>query len=140
MVRESFYRRLQEVITLNGWQVVIVTIDNERAKPPGDQDWATIEFLGADENQATTGAPGNNVFREVGDLLIHYVVPSKTGSQTVLERLDIIQKYFRATIVDEITIDAVQPPDTQQGASLASAKGNWWGGSILINYKLDCRG
>lgn len=139
-VRESFTRRVLEVIAINGWSTTLVSMDNNRATPPAEQDWMVIEFLGADENQITTGAPGENVFREEGDLLIHYVVPSDTGDQVVLARLDIIQEYFRATLVDEITIDAVQPPDTQQGASLASAKGNWWGGSILINYKLDCRG
>lgn len=140
LVRESFKRRVLEVIALNSWDTILVSMDNERANPPAEKDWIVIEYLGADENTITTGAPGDNVFREVGDLLIHYVVPSDTGDLVVLQRLDILQDFFRATIVDEITIHAVQPPDTQQGASLASAKGNWWGGSILINYQLDCRG
>jgi hypothetical protein len=139
-VRESFTRRVLEVIALNFWDTELVSMDNYRASPPAEKDWIVIEYLGADENQITTGAPSDNVFREVGDLLIHYVVPSDSGDEIVLARLDIIQQFFRATLVDEITINAVQPPDTQQGASLASAKGNWWGGSILINYQIDCRG
>lgn len=139
-VRQSFERRLLEVITLNGWSTIIIDVNNERAKPPGESDWAAIEYLGADENQITTGAPGENVFREIGDILIHYVVPSDTGSLVVVERLDTIQSFFRATLVDGITIDAVNPPDTTQGSSLAGAGGNWYGGSILINYQYDCKG
>lgn len=139
-VRGEMIARINEIITDEAWLCNYVDIENLRAEP-GQQDWITIEFLGADETQITTGAPGENTFRETGTFLVHYVTTSGTGSQTTLERLEFIRTTLRATTVNDITIDAVSPPDTMEGSSLSGVRGNWWGASIAINnYEYDIRG
>jgi hypothetical protein len=139
-VRQSIINRMIGLVNLESWGTHWLDIENNRTTPPAGGDFFAVEFIGSDEEIKTTGSPGNNTFRETGDFLIHYVVESNTGADLLFERLEIIRSYFRFTIIDNVTIDAVNPPDTSPGASLANANGNWFGGSILISYTYDIRG
>lgn len=138
-VRASITARLLAFIGSQGWDVPLIDIENRRAEPDPTKDWIAVEFLSADEQQITTGAPGQNTFREIGDFFIHYVTATGKGSAVVLSRLDDIRDHFRFTEVDDIEINAVSPPNSTSSASLANARGAWWGSSILTQYQYDLR-
>jgi hypothetical protein len=140
VVRQSLETRLTDFLALQDWGAVLINIYNDRSNPPTTSDWLTLEYVNADEEQLSTGAPADNIFRETGEVLIHYVVPTKTSWETAVSRLDEIRAHFRATVIDNVTIDSVQPPMTEPGSSLAAIRGNFWGASILVNYETDIRG
>ena len=138
-VRNEIHRRIDQVISDEGWDVPVIEIVNFRATPDPDRDWIAIEFFSADETQITTGAPGDNTFRETGDFFIHYATATGKGPITVFDRLETIRAALRFTLVNGIRIDAVSPPDTTAAASLANVRGAWWGASILTSYEYDVR-
>lgn len=104
------------------------------ASPPAadaaaaDAGWFEIEFAGANEEQFTSGAPGDNLHREEGQVTIRAVTRLRAGATTrnaAEAYLAAIRKGFRARRFTLTSQHAIRITGTMSMGSGEDEAGNW---------------
>lgn len=119
------------------WTTTPILIDNEDDQIPTGADgmpvpFIVLEFPGGAADQITIGAPGNNLFREMGAFMLHVLVPKGTGATTARAYADTLAAIFRGTSFSGVDCWAPFPPNESPRAD-----GTLWGVSFGIPYKFD---
>lgn len=79
-LRDAFRNRLESVLALNAWiEWPQKDTLNTGLHPDASTGYFELEFPGGSEEQFTTGAPGNNFYREIGQVTLRAVVRQNAG-------------------------------------------------------------
>lgn len=97
--------------------------------------WVGIQYLSSEENQISTGSPGNNVWREQGNISIHCAVASGLSTSVIRVVADNVQKLLRGAHIDGIVVPSVNPPVTRE--DVRAMQGNWYVLSVVFEYYYD---
>lgn len=121
------------------WTSTPVFLPNEVNEGPRDSDgnplsFVVIEFPGGSAEQISIGAPGDNVWREIGAFMIHVMVPVGEGAAAARSKAATIASIFRGKEFDGVECWAPLPPQESQRAD-----GVWWGCSFGTPYLFDLR-
>jgi hypothetical protein len=115
----------------------IVDVSNVFPTPPSLEPWIAVQFVTGSEEQASLGAPGNNLYRESGTLFLHVIVPAGTGDALCLEYAETLRTLFRSARFDGVHCLGADPPNTEPGASVVGDDGAWFGASFAVDYEYD---
>lgn len=101
-----------------------------------NEDWVGIQFLGGEELPVSLTANNSlGKYREFGSIYIHIVAVAKLGGlDDILQRAETLRDAFRGQRINNITVDAVSPPNTGTGAAL-SFEGGYTAAVFTIDYR-----
>jgi len=138
----SKYVRDQAKAHLVAWGVLPVKdYSNLGGDLPDPPDYfVTIRFPGAVEDQGSTGAPGDNLWREIGVFNVIVYAPSGVGDDQLLDYVEQLRVYFRGKKLGEVQCQEADPPDTTFPSSVNASLGNFIGYGTMISYMYDVTG
>lgn len=131
------YDSITGFMTANWSATPIVDIENTAPALP-DEPFIAMMFPFAIEEQASVGAPGNNVFREFGNFQVLVFVESGVGMDTLLTLGEQVRNLLRGQRIDDVQIDAVNPMSyAEDQSSIEVGGGNWYRRIINVDYYND---
>lgn len=132
-VRQAFRAAISAAVSSGQISAPFVETINRRVRNEDRPDeWVTVEFLGADEEQIGTGAENERLFRERGAVFVHVLTLAGRGDDRAVEIADEIRAVFRAAHIGAgVTIESVAPPDTGDGDD----DGAFFRATVEIQYR-----
>jgi len=94
------------------WQHTPIRLPNDGTGTPPKSGEAILdlEFPVGDEEQASIGSPGADIWRETGAARFVLWVPAGTGLGDWSARLDDLRRAFRGKVLGEVRMRAATPP------------------------------
>lgn len=134
-LRDAFRNEVETIIAAAGiaWAYIDTwnTDQNPDASAPG---WIALEFPGGGEEQFTTGAPGNNLFQENGQVTVRVFCRLAANRNTAETYAAAIRNAFRARRFPcgsaSIRITDVAP----MGGGVI--EGSSWAESVALGYEI----
>ena len=136
-VREAF-----DQMILNWGELPIEQIyDSTAFSPPSVADgmFVGVQYTASIEQNKSLGTPGSNLYRELGQAVIHIVAPNGTTVSDILDKAESLRLYLRGTRFDGLKLFDVDPPHLEAGGGLPKL-GNWFGAMISVDYNFDLLG
>ncbi|MFO1080860.1 MAG: phage tail terminator-like protein [Reyranellaceae bacterium] len=136
--RDAFRAELTSVVSAAGIAWPVRDLINTAENPDASGGFIAIEFLGGSEEQFTTGAPGDNLFRENGQVTIRVYAPQE-GSVTTRDQAERYAEAIRVAFRGRrfacgadrtIRIDGTQPMGGGQDEA------GLWAEAIGLGYEM----
>lgn len=126
---DALRRRLE-----TNWTTTPIGWVSENFKPPNPP----VAFIMADvismpTNQITIGAPGNNLFREVGALSIAVYYPANKGTDVPRQYATTLASLFRAVDFEGVSCKS---PTIQRG-QMDDTEGIWYRIDVFCPFHYD---
>ena len=137
-LRDAFRGALEDIVTDNSitWPVVDTVNTDEEIEVSASIGAFALEFPGASETQASFGSPGNNFFREEGQVTIRVYAPLTRQRDQAEAYAEIVRAAFRSLhTIDvsdgrQIRIDATSP------MSGGETVGGMWAEAVALAYSV----
>lgn len=116
------------------WQATPVVFENE-GFPLSDEPSAFVfvEIFGDFLSQESFGTPGDNLWRETGEIRGHILVPNGTGSRQARQLASEFVGLFQ-----EIEVEGVRFRDMSVGAGdPGEGDGNYWRMTTSVSWERD---
>lgn len=123
-IRSRFKTLIADVESLT------VQYDNQDFTPPDNIMWARCNIRFGESRQASTGSPGNNIFRVTGLLIAQIFQPLNLGDKAALELADSIADAFRAVTASGVVFKT--PSVSNIGRDSA-----WWNVNVNCPFQAD---
>ncbi len=120
------------------WTTTAIRLPNDTTDRPiaGDGSplpFAYLEVIGGTDEQMSIGAPGNNLFRRRGTIVVHLFVPRGSGDGTALGYAVGAGDIFRAQTFGGLTCEGA----SIGGGETADDNGLYWRRSVSIPFWED---
>ena len=115
-----------------GFTAAPLVFENEAwPEPDTPAAFVVVEVFGDFYAQESIGAPGQNLWRETGTILMHVLVPNDTGTLTARTLARQLVGLFREVTVDgvhvgEMSIGAGEPGEEQSSYYRMTASVDFW--------------
>lgn len=112
-----------------GWTETDIVFENERyALPATAVAFVYVEVVGDEFPQASIGAPGNNLYLEIGVTYLHVMVPDDSGTRVARGHAIALANLFRERDTDGIKIDDMSIGSGDPGRDFA----NYWAMTVTL--------
>jgi hypothetical protein len=95
-LRDAFRTRLAAHVATASITLPIKDLVNTGEDPDASAGFIALEFLGGGEDQYTFGAPGNNLWRERGQVTVRVYAPLGRTRDTAEAAAEALRNLFRA--------------------------------------------
>lgn len=131
-IRDAFRARLEAGFT------ALQYVESLNSNPaPGSRPapgFVTMDFQPIDEQAASIGHAGSNLYRERGLAQVHLFLPAGSGDALAVAYSDQVRALFRGAVFaaddDFVRVDVVDPANFGPG----SADGRWFRASVSMEY------
>jgi hypothetical protein len=114
------------------WDGVQVKYENFDDATPASGLWAKYVFMPGSAEDASIGAPGNNLVRSTGIVMIQVFHDFGEGDGEVYELVDDLINHVRSTDVPNVTFRAPYP-------NRVGRNGKWWQINVVCPWFADYR-
>lgn len=137
-LRDAFRTRLAAHVATAAITFPIKDLTNTTENPGAGAGFIALEFPGGNEDQITTGAPGDNIWRERGQVTIRVYAPLGGGRDTAEAAAEALRNLFRA---DRFSAGSrvIRVLDTAPMGG-GQDEGGMWAESVALGYRTDNRG
>jgi hypothetical protein len=137
-LRDAFRTRLATHVATAAITLPIKDLVNTGDNPDAATGFIALEFFGGAEEQITTGSPGNNIFRESGQVTIRVYASLGQARDTAEAAAEALRNLFRA---DRFSAGSrvVRVLDTSPMGGGQDEAG-MWAESVALGYLVDNRG
>lgn len=101
--------------------------------PPDNGPWVRLAITDADANWASMGDPGNNILRNVGQVVVQIFVLSGTGEGEALQRAESAMSIFRSWTDATTGLRFEVPPYARQ----IGIDGKWYQVNVVAPFRYD---
>lgn len=132
-VRDAFRTELQTILTGAGITIPFVDDLNTDENPDASAAFIDMTFGGGDEGQITFGAPGNNIWRETGQVVVDFMTPLGVDRDATEHAAELARTAFkgRRFAAGSTTIEITNAgPLGGQGVG-----GGMWAESFALSYQ-----
>jgi len=114
------------------WTTTPLVFENENFPLEDQPDaFVFVEVFGDYFAQESIGAPGNNLWREAGEIRAHVLVPNGTGSRVARGHAAEMAEFFR-----EVEVQGIRFTQMSIGAGDAGkADGNYYRMTLAIDWE-----
>jgi hypothetical protein len=110
MARKAVIDAVEARLAAN-WTLCPVIGVNTTAQTPADGSaFLTVQYPVANEEQASIGAPGSNIFREEGGIRFVLNVERGAGLSTGLQWADALASLFRGAVFSGVRVTGLSSP------------------------------
>lgn len=137
-LRDAFRTRLAAHVTTAAITFPIKDLTNTTEDPDVTTGFIALEFPGGNEDQLTTGAPGDNIWRERGQVTVRVYAPLGHLRDTAEAAAEALRNLFRADrfSAGSRVIRIVDAAPMGGGQD----EGGLWAESVALGYRTDNRG
>lgn len=117
------------------WTDTPIVFENEKFPLAADPAaFVFVEIFGDFFAQASIGDPGNNLWREEGQLMAHVLVPRNTGTRDARRHAENLAAFFQEVeLADGIRFDAMAIGAGEPGKS----DGNYFRMTLTVDWSRD---
>jgi hypothetical protein len=134
-LRDAFRTKLQAIIAAAAIAWPFRDTINTGDQPPAAGGYVDMEFHGGQEDEQSWGSPGDDRYKETGQVMVRLFPPRNTGHDTAEVYALALRNGFRGarfamTGGGSVKITAVSP----MGGGFVDAA--WWCETIAIQYRV----